>query len=50
MSLDAGLLDWTETLGALRQAGYKGRLSLDHLDGRPSPATLRRGLSALGSA
>ncbi len=50
MLLDAGPLDWTETLGALRRAGYQGRLSLDHLGGRPSPATLRRELRALGSA
>jgi sugar phosphate isomerase/epimerase len=48
--LDAGLLDWPEILSALHRAGYRGRLSLDHLAGRPSPATLRRELGALRSA
>jgi sugar phosphate isomerase/epimerase len=48
--LDAGLLDWAEILSALQRAGYRGRLSLDHLGGRPSPATLRRELGALRSA
>jgi sugar phosphate isomerase/epimerase len=46
-SLDAGLLDWAEILDALRRAGYAGRLSLDHLGGKPTLATLRRELSAL---
>ncbi len=47
--LDAGLLDWKAILAALRHAGYTGRLSLDHLGGRASLATLRRELGALGS-
>jgi sugar phosphate isomerase/epimerase len=46
--LDAGLLDWDAILAALRRAGYEGRLSIDHLGGRPSLATLRRELSMLG--
>jgi sugar phosphate isomerase/epimerase len=49
-SLDAGLLDWAEIVSALHKAGYRGRLSLDHLAGRPSPATLRSELGALRSA
>jgi sugar phosphate isomerase/epimerase len=40
--LDAGLLDWRAVLAALRHAGYDGRLSLDHLGGRPTLALLRR--------
>jgi sugar phosphate isomerase/epimerase len=45
--LDAGLLDWSAILAALRQANYTGRLCLDHLGGKPSLATLRRELSVL---
>jgi sugar phosphate isomerase/epimerase len=47
-SLGAGLLDWGEILAVLRRAGYTGRLSLDHLGGTASPATLRRELALLG--
>ena len=41
-SLDAGLLDWRAVLAALRDSGYRFRLSLDHLGGRPTLALLRR--------
>jgi sugar phosphate isomerase/epimerase len=47
-ALDTGLLDWDAIRAALRQAGYTGRLSLDHLGGTPSLATLRRELRTLG--
>ena len=47
--LDSGLLDWNAILAALRRAGYAGRLSIDHLGGRASLATLRLKLSTLGS-
>jgi sugar phosphate isomerase/epimerase len=40
--LDTGLLDWRVVLTALRHAGYRGRLSLDHLGGKPTLALLRR--------
>lgn len=46
-ALDAGLLDWSEIRAALGDAGYAGRLCLDHLGGTPSLATLRRELSVL---
>jgi sugar phosphate isomerase/epimerase len=46
-ALDAGLLDWSAVLAALRQANYRGRLCLDHLGGEPSLETLRRELSVL---
>ena len=47
--LDAGLADWPAILGALRQAGYGGRLSLDHLGGNPTLALLRREVELLRS-
>jgi len=46
-ALDAGLLDWSDVLAALRHAGYTGRLSLDHLGGRPTVALLRREVELL---
>jgi sugar phosphate isomerase/epimerase len=39
--LGAGVLDWPEILAALSAAGYGGRLSIDHLGGRPTLALLR---------
>jgi sugar phosphate isomerase/epimerase len=45
--LDAGFLDWRDVLSALRRAGYTGKLSLDHLGGRPSLALLRREVAFL---
>jgi sugar phosphate isomerase/epimerase len=45
--LDAGLVDWHDVLAALRRAGYDGRLSLDHLGGRPTLALLRREVEVL---
>jgi sugar phosphate isomerase/epimerase len=47
--LDAGLLDWREVLSGLRRARYTGKLSLDHLGGRPSIALLRREVAFLRS-
>lgn len=41
-ALSAGMLDWRAILAALAGAGYAGWLSIDHLGGRPSLATLRR--------
>jgi sugar phosphate isomerase/epimerase len=46
-TLDEGLLDWGAIVAALREAGYSGRLCLDHLGGKPSLTTLRRELSVL---
>ena len=46
-TLDGGVLDWAAILAALRRAGYDGRLSLDHLGGRPSLALLRREVETL---
>jgi sugar phosphate isomerase/epimerase len=37
-----GVLDWGEILTALAAARYRGRISIDHLGGRPTPALLRR--------
>ncbi len=37
-----GVLDWSEIVGALAAARYRGRISIDHLGGRPTPALLRR--------
>jgi sugar phosphate isomerase/epimerase len=48
-SLAAGMLDWPAVLAALDDSGYRGRLSLDHLPGASTPATLRRELKALAS-
>lgn len=45
--LDAGLLDWRDVLSALRRARYTGKLSLDHLGGRPAVALLRREVAFL---
>jgi sugar phosphate isomerase/epimerase len=47
--LDAGFLDWRDVLSALGRARYAGRLSLDHLGGRPSVALLRREVAFLRS-
>jgi sugar phosphate isomerase/epimerase len=47
--LDDGFLDWRDVLSALRRAGYTGKLSLDHLGGRPSLALLRREVAFLRS-
>jgi sugar phosphate isomerase/epimerase len=47
-ALDSGLVDWSGVLAALRRAGYAGRLSLDHLGGRPTLALLRREVELLG--
>jgi len=41
-TLDGGIVDWPATLRALAAAGYRGRLSIDHLSGRPTLASLRR--------
>jgi sugar phosphate isomerase/epimerase len=46
-ALDAGLLDWPAIVAALDDAGYTGRLCLDHLGGESSLATLKRELSLL---
>jgi sugar phosphate isomerase/epimerase len=45
--LDAGLVDWSEVLAALGRAGYAGRLSLDHLGGRPTLSLLRHEVELL---
>jgi sugar phosphate isomerase/epimerase len=45
--LAEGLLDWGSIVPTLRRAGYTGRLSLDHLGGRPSAAVLRREVDVL---
>jgi sugar phosphate isomerase/epimerase len=37
----AGIVDWTETVDALRRHGYDGWVSIDHLSGTPGPARLR---------
>jgi sugar phosphate isomerase/epimerase len=39
--IDGGMVDWAATLRALAAARYRGRLSIDHLSGRPTPALLR---------
>jgi sugar phosphate isomerase/epimerase len=46
-SLSTGMLDWSALLTALDQAGYRGRLSIDHLPGAATMATLRREADAL---
>jgi sugar phosphate isomerase/epimerase len=45
--LAAGMLNWVAILASLRRVGYAGRLSLDHLGGRPSTAILRREVETL---
>ncbi len=45
--LDAGLLEWRAILAALRRGAYSGRLSLDHLGGKPTLASLRREVELL---
>ncbi len=40
-SLDGGIVDWPATLRALSASGYRGRVSIDHLPSRPTPALLR---------
>jgi sugar phosphate isomerase/epimerase len=40
--LAAGILDWGAIVAALSAAGYAGRLSLDHVAGRPGVAAVRR--------
>jgi sugar phosphate isomerase/epimerase len=47
--LDAGFLEWRDVLSAIRHARYTGKLSLDHLGGRPSLALLRREVAFLRS-
>ena len=46
-SLATGMLDWRSLLAALAAAGYRGRLSIDHLPGLASMTTLRREADAL---
>ena len=46
-SLATGMLDWAALLAALDASGYRGRLSIDHLPGAATPATLRRETAAL---
>ncbi len=48
-SLATGMLDWPALLAALATAGYRGRLSIDHLPGAATAATLRREADALRS-
>ena len=48
-SLATGMLDWPSVLSALDAAGYRGRLSIDHLPGAANVATLRRETDALRS-
>lgn len=45
--LDAGLVDWPHTIGALDRSGYAGTFSLDHLSGPANAATLAGDLAAL---
>jgi sugar phosphate isomerase/epimerase len=40
-ALDTGILQWPAILDELGRAGYRGRLSIDHLGGRPTLALLR---------
>ena len=47
VSLATGMLDWAALLEALTAAGYRGRLSIDHLPGAASATTLRREADAL---
>jgi len=42
-----GLINWRAVIEALEDAGYAGRLSLDHLGGKPSLAVLQRETDAL---
>ena len=49
VSLATGMLDWVALLRALAAAGYRGRLSIDHLPGAATAATLRREAAALRS-
>ena len=49
VSLATGMLDWPSVLSALDAAGYRGRLSIDHLPGAANVATLRRETDALRS-
>jgi sugar phosphate isomerase/epimerase len=48
-SLATGMLDWASLVAALDAAGYRGRLSIDHLPGPANVATLRRETDALRS-
>ncbi len=48
-SLATGMLDWAALLAALAAGGYRGRLSIDHLPGSATAATLRREADALRS-
>jgi sugar phosphate isomerase/epimerase len=45
--LDAGLLEWRTILAVLRRGRYAGRLSVDHLGGKPTVALLRREVELL---
>lgn len=49
-SLAAGILDWHEIAAALAAGGYRGRLSLDHVAGRPGLGVLRRETGYLAAA
>lgn len=40
-SLTGGMLEWSEILGALEAAGYRGGFSIDHLRERPTRDRLR---------
>jgi len=40
-ALDRGVVDWPAVVAALAAAGYRGRLSIDHLAGAPTLAKLR---------
>jgi len=46
--LDRGVVEWPATLRALRAAGYRGRLSIDHLSRRPTPGLLAAESERLG--
>jgi sugar phosphate isomerase/epimerase len=45
--VDNGLVDWVKVFQTLRQAGFRGWVSIDHLSGRTTTATLRRDVKAL---
>ena len=40
-TIDGGIVDWPQTLRALAASGYRGRVSIDHLSGRPTVGLLR---------
>jgi sugar phosphate isomerase/epimerase len=47
--LATGMLDWASLLDELERAGYRGRLSIDHLPGASNLAALRREVKSLRS-